>query len=310
MHGYLSAAYAASLADHGTPRLLARSQGWVLRRPIDGTPWEDACGCYPLFACQDWSRLADDLSELGDQIVSFSAVADPFGGYDLGLLGECFPQLARPFKEHFIIDLERDPETYISRHHLREARRALRKLSVERCDQPAEVLADWIRLYAILVERHGISGIPAFSEASFAAQLRVPGIVAFRAAYQGETVAIFLWYEQGEVAYYHLAAHSDEGYRLGASYALLRLAIDFFAASGPGWLDLGGSAGLGDADDGLAQFKRGWATGTRTAYLCGRIFDDEAYDELIRRTGMAVTSYFPAYRFGEFGRRPAGSAAA
>ena len=35
--------------------------GSILERPIGALPDRDAMGCYPLFACQDWSRLADDL---------------------------------------------------------------------------------------------------------------------------------------------------------------------------------------------------------------------------------------------------------
>ena len=44
------------------------------------------------------------------------------------------------------------------------------------------------------------------------------------------------------------------------------------------------------------RFKRGWATGTRTAHFCGRVLDPERYAQL---AGAAATSYFPAYRAGE-----------
>ena len=53
--------------------------------------------------------------------------------------------------------------------------------------------------------------------------------------------------------------------------------------------------------DGLSQFKRGWSTGTRTAYFCGRIFDHKSYAEIVKAKGIAATTYFPAYRKGEFG---------
>jgi hypothetical protein len=51
----------------------------------------------------------------------------------------------------------------------------------------------------------------------------------------------------------------------------------------------------------LSRFKRGWATGTRTAYFCGRIFDRANYREITRASGCMATDYFPAYRQGEFG---------
>ena len=80
-------------------------------------------------------------------------------------------------------------------------------------------------------------------------------------------------------------------------------AIEHFRESGDvDWLQLGAGAGLDpQSDDGLTRFKRGWATGSKTAYLCGRIFDREAYAALVQARGVSATDYFPAYRQGEFG---------
>jgi hypothetical protein len=56
-----------------------------------------------------------------------------------------------------------------------------------------------------------------------------------------------------------------------------------------------------DADDGLTRFKAGWSNAERTNWLCGRIFDREAYAALSRmNVGAASRDYFPAYRAGEF----------
>ena len=65
---------------------------------------------------------------------------------------------------------------------------------------------------------------------------------------------------------------------------------------------------------GLREFKRGWSTGTRPAYLCGRILQPQRYAELAEERGPGERSYFPAYRAGEFGpasrgRRERGGAA-
>ena len=68
-----------------------------------------------------------------------------------------------------------------------------------------------VGLYAHLTERHGITGIRAFSRAAFARQLAVPGLVMFRAAAAGETVGLHLWYVQDDVAYGHLGATSPRG---------------------------------------------------------------------------------------------------
>jgi hypothetical protein len=81
--GYLHPGYAASLAEFGTPRLLPRSEGWILERQIPGSPYSDGMGCYPLFACQDWSQLHADLESIGSELVSLALVTDPFGKYDV-----------------------------------------------------------------------------------------------------------------------------------------------------------------------------------------------------------------------------------
>jgi hypothetical protein len=154
----------------------------------------------------------------------------------------------------------------------------------------------------MLIARHGIRGFSAFSREALDRQLRVPGIVAFRAIYEEKSVGMTLWYTQGDLGYYHLGAYSDIGYRLRASYGLFQSAIEYFAAGGLRWLDLGAGAGVGGGGkDGLSQFKRGWSTGTRTAYFCGRIFDRKRYMEILKAKGISATRYFPAYRNGEFG---------
>jgi len=156
-------------------------------------------------------------------------------------------------------------------------------------------------LFAHIEGMEPAQGMAIFSRPSFEQQFKVPGLVAMRAVSGPDTVGMVLWYVQGEVAYYHLGAYSNEGYELGASFALFSRAIDIFAKTGIRWLDLGASAGLdGSAVDGLSRFKKGWSTGTRTAYLCGRIFDRVRYEELKAARGITQTNYFPAYRQGEF----------
>jgi hypothetical protein len=110
------------------------------------------------------------------------------------------------------------------------------------------------------------------------------------------------WFVCGGVGYYHLGAYSDAGYELRASFGLFSRAIELFRANGLRWLDLGAGAGLAnDAQDGLSRFKSGWSNATRTAYLCGRIFDHGRYADIVTARGGATTDYFPAYRAGEFG---------
>jgi hypothetical protein len=299
--GYLHSGYAESLSEFGLPRQLLRSRGWILQRPIPASDFQDAMGCYPIFSCVDWIGLADDLADLKSELVSAVIVTDPFGDFDVEYLSQCFHDVVIPFKQHFVTDLSRAPETFLDPHHRRNIRKALRSVEIQHCESPSSYLDDWMALYGTLVMRHGITGMAAFSRASFAMQFSVPGMVALRAARGVETVGMLLWFLQGNRAYYHLGAYSPEGYDVRASFALFSYSIEYFAKLGIEWLSLGAGAGAAKVgDSGLDRFKQGWSTGTRIAYLCGRIFDRERYQELTRARSDPPTNYFPAYRAGEF----------
>jgi hypothetical protein len=298
--GYLHPVYAEAFLSIGTPRELPRSQGMVLVRPIPESPCFDAMGCYPLFACQDWERLPADLDEMNGALVSLALVADPFGDYNETLLRQCFPDVFFAYKQHYIIDLRRPQSSFLSKHHARNVRKALAELDVELCQSPDSFAEEWEDLYGYLVRLRRIRGIAAFPRESLVRQLQVPGLVMLRAVHRRDTVGMILWYVQGDVGYYHLAAYNAPGYRMGASFALFARSIDFFA-SRLRWLNLGAGAGVRpSSEDSLARFKSGWATGTRTTYFCGRIFDSSRYEELAARGSRSGDDYFPIYRKGEF----------
>ncbi len=298
LHGYLHPTYAASLSEFGKPRFLPNSMGWVLEREIPGTQLRDAMGCYPLFLCRDWTRLGDDLKELGNDFISLTLVTDPLGHYSVNQLHTWFSDRVTPFKEHFIVDFE--ARQNVSRHHHYYAERALASVEIEVIPDGPAFLDDWINLYANLSSRHNLTGIKAFSRSSFAKQLSVPGLLILRAHHQGETVGAHLWYVQDSIAYSHLAAVSQRGYDLMAAYALYSYALEYFSRH-TRIMQLGAGAGLhDDATDGLARFKRGWANGTMTAYLCGKVFNQNLYDDLVAGSASDVGHYFPAYRTNEF----------
>jgi hypothetical protein len=299
--GYQHQAYAGAFAEFGTPRELEHCGGWVLERPVPGSNAIDAMGCYPIFCCRDWQRIPDDMSELGSRLLTLSLVADPFGNHDPALLRSAFAPVI-PFKTHFVADLTVPIRSLVSEHHQYYARKSLRRVSVDVCSTPAQHLDAWTAMFAGLAARHRLKGIKAFSRSSFEKQLSVPGMVMFTAEAEGRLVGIQLWYQQDDVAYGHLAAYSPSGYdiRARASYGMYWAIIQHFA-SRVRWLDLGGSAGSsGDARDGLAQFKQGWSSGTRTAFLCGRVLNPAAYADIMNTAGVRASDYFPAYRQGEF----------
>jgi hypothetical protein len=297
--GYLHPGYAESLAEFGKSHPLTACDGHLLVRQIPNTDWQDAMGCYPLFCCQDWTRLREDLEALRGRMVSVALVTDPMGNYDEPLLHRCFDHVVK-FKEHFIADLTQPVNELAPKYHRKHARRALRDVTIEVLPLPLDGIDDWDHLYAHLVARHDIKGLQAFSRASFAAQLQVPGMVAFRATVGTQTVGMHLWYAQGDAAYSHLSAYNDTGYDLRISYGLNWAANEHFAGK-VRWLVLGAGAGSTTGDvGGLTEYKRGWSTGVRQVYFCGLTLDAVQYEALTQARGGPVTQYFPAYRQGEF----------
>jgi hypothetical protein len=296
---YAHPGYAASLAGFGTPVELPRCGGWLLERPIGGTGLRDAMGCYPLFDCADWSGLAADLDACAERFVSVALVTDPFGACDEALLRRSFQRVA-VFKQHYVADLELPVNARAPQRHRYNARRALSRVIVDVPSQPLQCLEEWCDIYGQLAARRRIDGIRRFSRASFAAQFALPGLVVMRAREGTTTVGMHLWLVDGEVARSHLSASSERGYALASSYAIHWAANEYFAGK-IRWLHLGGGAGLRcDGSDGLSAFKRGWATGTRPVYFCGRVCDPRRYAALARDAGAEDTGYFPAYRVGEF----------
>jgi Acetyltransferase (GNAT) domain len=280
---YSHAGYAESLAEFGTPRSLRHSGGWLLERPVPDGSARDLVGPYPLFSCRDWGGLPHDLDELEGEAVSVVLVTDPLTAPGEAQLREAFPDRVVPFKRHHVRDLDHPPEPPV--HHRRHIRRATAAVAVEVCDQPLDYLDDWTRLYAALAERHGVTGMRAFSRSAFQQQLSLPGMVAVRGERDGETVGMALWLDDAPNAYYHLAAYSPAGYEVSASYALFAVAFEHLREREVHLVELGAGS------DGLLRFKRGWATGERVAHLCGRVLDRAAYDRL-----DAGSDWFPAYR--------------
>jgi hypothetical protein len=257
-------------------------------------------GLYPLFPCRDWHALPEDLNDLrAAGLASLTLVTDP-------LLGEAerevfkYFDLVRPFKTHYLSSLEEPPERTVSSHHRYYARKAARELEVDVPASPSTSLDEWCTLYGQLTERHGVSDMRVFSREAFGCLLTLPGIVYYRALWQGRAVGAQIILIQDNVAFAHLAAFTDEGYRHGASYLLDWYALEHLRGR-VRYVNWGGGSGLEDADkSGLARYKRGWATLRRTSYLLGAVLDQDCYARLVRNSGHEDARYFPQYRAGEF----------
>jgi hypothetical protein len=295
--GYRHRLYARSQREWGIPRRLHGSGGWLLERSIPETDRTDAMGCYPLFACRNWSKLDEDLRTLGSSCVAVSIVVDPFAAVDPALLENTFT-LVRRWKEHFVVDLPRATMRTLAPTHRRNVATARRRVDVEICGNPCDHVGEWCDLYSHLCQRHAITGIQAFSRASFTMQMRVPGMVMLRAVAGSTLVGMHLWIIDGDVAYGHLGATNPLGYELMAAYTLYWMAMEHFRDK-VRWLHLGGAPGrTGEPDGGLCRFKRGWATGTMPAYFCGKVLDGGGYSRLAAATATDG-DFFPSYRAGK-----------
>jgi hypothetical protein len=294
-NGYTSPSYVASLAEFGRPVRLPQSGGFLLERSIPGTSLRDAIGPYPLFCCADWSGLPADLASLEGHLVTVVVVTDPFAPFDPVTLAPAFSHGLVRYKDHCVIDLDVPLDQTACTHHRRNARKALQNLTVEEIADPIDFVDTWCGLYDELIARHELTGICCFSRQAFEAQLAAPGLVALRAIDRHcSTVGMVLWYCQGDVGYYHLAAYSPEGYAQKASFALFWASAQRLRGR-LRWLSLGAGAGVrNDGSDGLTRFKRGWSGLVRPTYLGRHVTCPKRYAELCR--GSQESDFFPAYR--------------
>jgi hypothetical protein len=299
--GYRHPEYALSLVEYGRPRELEKSGGWLLERSIPGTAHRDAMGLYPLFHCRDWHGLPDDLQTLRQEgLISLVVVSIlPRAELDLAVFNHF--DVVRPFKTHYLADLGRLPDETASRHHRYHARKAAKVLEVDVPGAPLAYLDEWCMLYSAFASRLAISDLRVFSRVAFERLLAIPGVILFRALRHGQPVGAQIILIQDDVAFAHLAAFTEEGYKCGASYFLDRHAMEYLRGRAS-YLNWGGGTGLEDADQsGLARYKQGWSTERRTAYLLGAVLDRAVYERLNARVGRESPTYFPRYRAGEFG---------
>ena len=299
MEGYYHPRYAEAFAELGTPVYLPRAKGWLIKRPIPGTAFYDAMGPYPLFFCENWAALTEDLEALKDELVSVTLVIDPLANFSKESCAAYF-EICKPYKDHYLLDLSVPLEQSISKNRRKLARRALRSLEVQLQLAPAIDLEEWVGLYACLVERHQIGGIRAFSRQSFASQIGIPNTHYFRVLQQGRCVGGNLYYVQGEVAYAHLSAFTEEGYAAGAPYAVKWAAIQHFSQS-LRWMSFGGSTGRKENElSGLDKFKQGWSNQTGRSFFCAKILSPSTYTALAESCEAQNPGWFPAYRRGDF----------
>ena len=226
--------------------------------------------------------------------VSITLVTDDFHAPIAGL--RSILEFVRPLKSNYV--RQSSIAFRHSKHHRYEIRRSMRHVTVAEFDL-AYHLREWCELYGELVKRHSLSGVHMFSEDYFAELAKMQGIVAIGAWQQNELVSAHLWVDDGCYVQSHLAASSDEGYKISAAYAVYEASIaNFLSKPDARVLSFGGGAGSVDnPTDGLVTFKKGFSNDIAQTYLCGLILDQERYRSLSEvSTDPGGAAYFPAYR--------------
>ena len=299
MNGYQHPQYADSFSEFGILIELNKSNGRLLKRLIPETPFYDAMGCYPLFACSDWKGLPSDILKLSDDLVSVSLVTDPFGNYTENELTQTFDCVLQS-NDHFVFDYSKTIHESISKSRREQAKRALKDVVVDIQVSPNIDVEEWSNLYSRVIDKYQIKGLRKFSLDSFKKQLTIPNTFYFRALNEGKIIGGDIYFLQGEIAYAHLSALESLGYELKAGYALKWIAINHFQNI-VDWITFGGTTSIsGVKNEGLIYFKKGWSNCTRKTYFCGKILNQDRYDEITSLKGFQGSTWFPSYRDGEF----------
>ena len=166
MGGYRHPLYAESFSGIGTPFFLPKSKGWLIKREIPGTEFYDAMGTYPLFFCEDWEKLIDDINALSNELIALSLVIGPLEVFPLKEFQNFF-DIFYEYRPHFLLDTQLPIEEVITTGRRRNALKALQEVKVENILSPEIDLDEWCYLYQNLIDKHQITGIRTFSRESF-----------------------------------------------------------------------------------------------------------------------------------------------
>lgn len=295
IHPYSTLEYANSLAKFGIIHRLSESAGLLIFREIPDSDLKDAMGPYPLFSCKHWDALPNDLDRLKNEVVSVVLILDPFGLYPREHFTNYFDEF-RIFKKHYVLEFKADWERDISKTHKKNARHGLRYSSVILADNPVSYVNEWHSLYSNLITKHNLRGLHTFSLESFRDQLSVPGCLLFLVIQNENVIGANIFYVHEDVAYGHLSAFSDEGYKIDAAYSVIWFALNYLHDK-VRYVDFGGVPGLRDGEaNGLQHFKQGWSNTTRDALLAGKILQKYVYNVLAKNL-IPKNNYFPAYRY-------------
>ena len=103
---YNKADYAGCFHDEADLIHLPNVDSWLVRRKINGSDLTDLINPYPIFKCQDFSRINEDIQFLSKSVedVSLTLRTDPFDEAVIDKFRSVFDYI-KPFKKHYITNL-------------------------------------------------------------------------------------------------------------------------------------------------------------------------------------------------------------
>jgi len=161
-------------------------------------------------------------------------------------------------------------------------------------DFRGERLADFIRLYGMMVEKNDISGYYDFPEVFFKAVFAqcAPHAFLAHALYEGQVISSAIFLSYGPYLHYHLAGNAPGYGSLCANHLLLFEVAKWGKAQGKTTLHLGGAF-----EKGLLAFKQSFTKSEGLPFFVGtRIRNPAVYQAICSMTDARSETYFPAYR--------------
>jgi len=196
----------------------------------------------------------------------------------------------------------------VSRGHRSSIQRARRAgVGVERVALDAQNFAEFERLYAMTMARHGAADRWYFPEGYFRTCARLLGpdrVALFFARVDGALASAYLLLHDSGIAYYHFGGSDDAFFHLRPNNLLLHETALWARRAGDRIYHLGGGVTARE-DDSLLRFKSGFGGSAATLCTYGRVHDRASYDRLCElklaheRAALGTTlesDYFPLYR--------------
>ncbi len=265
-HPYCSESYSQALREAGSSSFAVPDWGtYVLVREGPGGK-RLAVGARPFASLDPGCDLQAGLDHLRESgITSVSLVTDPLWGAEHAQLRRAFG-VCRRFKEIYLVDRE-SSEVKIGKRHRNRINNARDGTEVREISL-ADHLDRWSELYRRNVANRKIP--QPFTDAHFEHMARLPELRTVAVLVDGEIATITMWLPYQDTLYFHDAASSAAGHAVAASYVAFAHVVERFDDCR--YIFLGGAADFFDDPlDGLARFKRGFANGSNTSYLCSSI---------------------------------------